>query len=108
MGDTLAGALAAANERQGGGGGKSAPEPASPGKATGGGGGGGLRGLCRTLFRHCVEAVGYISPGESAEEADVVGASAVRGRGGYAVRVLGFCLVCRKKTVVANACRITS
>lgn len=69
MGDTLARALTTVNERQRvGGGGETInqaadPDPSSPSpERAPRGDGGGLRGVCRTLFHHCVGAIGYVSP----------------------------------------------
>lgn len=73
MGDTLARALTTVNERQrgdgsGSGGGATTNQPADP-ESSSQDGEGGLRGVCRALFHHCVQAIGFVSPSGLTAEA---------------------------------------
>lgn len=69
MGKTLVRALAAVNERESGGA-RGSPgaaaavsdETSQPSTTARGPHGAGLREVCRTLFHHCVGAIGYVSP----------------------------------------------
>ncbi|CAN0179259.1 unnamed protein product [Ectocarpus sp. 6 AP-2014] len=78
MGKTLVRALTAVNERKSGGargshGAAAVAEetvdsPSQPPTTAGGPNGAGLRELCRTLFHHCVGAIGYVSPSSGATD----------------------------------------
>ncbi|CAN0400807.1 unnamed protein product, partial [Ectocarpus sp. 8 AP-2014] len=85
MGKTLVRALTAVNERKRGGA-RGSPgaaavaeetveSPSQPPTTARGPNGAGLRELCRTLFHHCVGAIGYVSPSSGA--ADDEGGAAI-------------------------------